>query len=74
MLKLLDRVLTALIDWLYLKRTLVRLVVAAKQSAKSEPYNDPQPETVDAALAVFHLERNDLSVRMGQARHRDAVI
>ena len=72
MLKVLDKILTRAIDWLYLKRTKVRLALLARESEKAPPYDGPQPETIDRALAEYKLTREDLAVRMGGNRNVEA--
>ena len=62
MLKVIDKVLTRVIDWLYLKRTTVRLKMLAKESASADVYPAPQPETVDYTLNQYGLTRDELAV------------
>jgi hypothetical protein len=62
MLRFVDKVLTRLIDWLYLKRTKVRLQLAVKESAAGEAYKSPvSTEVVDDCLKEFGLSVAELS-------------
>ena len=74
MLKLLDKILTVCIDWLYLKRTKVRLALTAKESENAQPYSAPYPEAVDNSLGQFGLAREELAVRMGGGKNTDAAL
>lgn len=74
MLKLFDRVLTVIIDRLYLQRTKIRLALIAKESQHAQPYSAPYPEAVDNSLVQFGLAREELAVRMGGGKNTDAAL
>lgn len=67
MLNFFDRVLTACIDWLYLKRTVVRLKLEAKESEDATQYTYPDfPEVIDRRLQEFGLSVAVLSKTTSQ--------
>ena len=69
MLQLLDKAIMWVISWLYAKHTRIYLHLEAKKSEAAAPYEPPQPEVIDRALACFGCTRDDLAVRMGAAHH-----
>ena len=74
MLKFIDKILLALIGWLYLKHTAIYLKLQARDLEDAPPYNYPEPEVVDQALAQFGMTREELAVRMGGGKCISALI
>lgn len=64
MLKTLDKILTKLIDWLYLKRTVLRLKMQAKGIEAEGTYKYHYPtrmESIDKCLGEYGLSITELS-------------
>ena len=76
MLKFIDKVLTVVIDWLYLKRTILRLKVQAKQLEGAPQHVHPSSvEVLDRHLGEYGLSVEQLSRTgaMHRARGVDAM-
>lgn len=62
MLKFIDKVLTRMIDWLYLKRTILRLKIQAKGMVGAPQYDYPvRQESIDKCLGEYGLSVEQLS-------------